>query len=135
MAYQGLGYEFAAVVPAVLATGLCKSLCTIQLPDGVLIGAGQPSGVFANVTGLVDLMVMSAPEAEARIQSQEIKSLEDIQLFSPRHVWLAGYYPAIEPLCGQGARAVIDGTAFDLMGAEADSQFQTTRISVRTSAL
>jgi hypothetical protein len=135
MAYQGLGYEFAAVVPAVLATGLCKSLCTIQLPDGILIGAGQPSGVFEDVAGLVGLIVMSAPLNETRLTSAETKSIDNVQVFSPRHVWLAGYYPQIEGLVGQGAIAVIDGTPMDLMGAEADSQFQTTRISVRTSAV
>ena len=132
---QGFGYELAAVVPTVLATGLCDSFCTIQLPDGALIGAGQPSGIYDNVGGLVDIPVISAPLNEVRIQSQEIRRLEDIQLFSPRHVWLAGYFPIIEPMCSQGARAVINGVAYDLMGAEADSQLRTTRISIRTSAL
>lgn len=132
---QGLSYEFAAVVPAVLATGLPDSLCTIQLPDGFLIGAGQPSGVYNDVAGLVGLIVMSAPLNEARIEAAETKTLENVQVFSPRHVWLAGYYPQIEPLCAQGALAVIDGVAFDLMGSEADSQFRTTRIAVKTSAL
>lgn len=132
---QSLSYEFAAVVPAVLATGLCDSFCTIQLPDGILTDAGQPSGVFAPVAGLVGLIVMSAPQTDARIQAAEVKSIENIQTFSPRHVWLAGYYPIIEGLVTQGAQAVIDGTAYDLLGAEADSQFRTTRIAIRSSGV
>lgn len=132
---QSLAYEFAAVVPAVLATGLCDSLCTIQLPDGILIGAGQPSGNFLSVAGLINLVVMSAPMSEARIQADEVKSLDDIQTFAPRHVWLAGFYPTIESLATQGAQAVIDGVAYDLMGGEADSQFRTTRIAIRSSGL
>jgi hypothetical protein len=132
---QSLGYEFLAVVPEVLATGLCDSLCNINLPDGVLIDAGQPSGNWVAVAGLQNLVVISAPMSEARIQAMENKSEDEIQTFAPRHVWLAGYYPQIEGLTVQGAQAVIDGTQFDLLGAEADSQFQTTRLSVRTSGL
>lgn len=132
---QSLAYEFAAVVPAVLATGLCDSLCSIQLPDGVLIGAGQPSGNYIAIAGLTNLVVVSAPESEARIQANENRTIDEVQSFAPRHVWVAGFYPQIETLAAQGAQAVIDGTTFDLMGAEADSQFHTTRLSVRTSGL
>jgi hypothetical protein len=132
---QTLAYEFAAVVPMVLETGLCDSLCAIQLPDGVLIGAGQPSGNYIAVAGLTNLVVISAPMSEARIQANENKSEDEVQSFAPRHVWVAGFYPQIETLAAQGAQAFIDGTAFDLIGAEADSQFQTTRLSVRTSGL
>lgn len=132
---QGLAYEFLAVVPAVLATGLCDSLVSIQLPDGVLIDAGQPSGTYVPVAGLQNLVVMSAPMSEARIEAIENKSEDEVQSFAPRHVWVAGFYPQIEALAAQGAQAVIDGVAVDLLGSEADSQFQTTRLSVRTSGL
>lgn len=132
---QSLSYEFAAVVPAVIATGITDSLCTIQVPDGNLVDAGQPSGVFVNVAGLVNLVVMSAPLSELRLQANEVKQLEDIQSFAPRHVWLAGFYPTIQDYAEKGAQAVIDGAVFDLLGSEVDSQFQTTRIAVRTSGL
>ena len=132
---QGLSYELAAVVPTILETGICQSLCTIQIPDGLLVDAGQPSGNFVNVSGLSNIVVISAPMAEARLQSTEMKALEDIQQFSPRHVWLAGYYPIIDQFVPQGARAVIDGTVYDLLGSEADSQSQTTRIALRTSGV
>ncbi len=134
--YQGLGYELAAVVPTVLATGICKSLCTIQQPDGVLIDAGQPSGNYLDVPGLVNIVVLSAPLSELRLQASEQKALEDIQTFAPRHVWLAGYFPLLAGIGAEdGWQAVVDGTTFDLLGSECDSQTQTTRIAVRTSGM
>ena len=134
--FQGFGYELAAVVPTVLATGLCQSLCTIQQPDGMLIDAGQPSGNFIDVPGLQNIQVLSAPLSELRLQASEIKALEDIQTFAPRHVWLAGYFPLLSGIGAEdGWQAVIDGTMFDLLGSECDSQMQTTRIAVRTSGM
>lgn len=131
-----LGYTMQAVVPAVLATGLCVSLCTIQQPDGVLIDAGQPSGNFVNCEGLVDMPCMSAPMSEARIQASEQKGLEDIQTFAPRHVWIAAWCPQLDDIgTTDGWQAVIDGVAFDLLGAESDSQSKSTRIAIRNSGL
>lgn len=132
---QSLSYEFEAVVPTVLATGIADSLCSIQLPSGILTGAGQPDGTFVAIDGLTDLVVMAAPQSDARIQSAEVKELDNIQVFSPLHVWLAGYYPQIGGYVIQGARAVINGVVYDLLGSETDSQFQTTRISVRSNGM
>ena len=132
---QTLAYEFLEVVPTVVATGLCNSLCTVQLPDGQLTGAGQPSGTFVNVSGLVNLTVMSAPMSEARIQATEMKELEDIQSFAPQQVWVAGFYPQVEGLAEKGAQVLLNGTAYDLMGAECDSQFQMTLLAIRNSGL
>lgn len=132
---QSLSYEFAAVVPAVRATGITPSLCTIQQPDGNLIDAGQPSGNFVNVPGLVNLVCMSAPMSEARLQATDVRALEDIQSFVPHHVWLAGYYPQIQSYAENGAQAVIDGKTYLLLGAETDSQMQTTRLSIRETSV
>jgi hypothetical protein len=132
---QGQSYKFAAVVPTVLAAGITPSRCTMQLPDGTLTAGGQPSGNWVDIAGLVSLVVMNAPATAGKLTSAEMKAEADIQAFSPRHVWIAGYYPAIDPLPGKGARAVIDGTPYDLLGAESDSQMYTTRISIRTSTV
>lgn len=133
---QGLmAYSIAAVMPAALATGLFVSLCTIQQPDGALIDAGQPSGNFVNVAGLVNLKCMDAPASDIRVQATEHKSVENIQNFSPMHVLLQGYYPQIETGVGKGWRALIDGVALDILGVESDSQRQMTRMEVRTSAI
>lgn len=133
-----IGLSIAAVVPQVLATGLCKSLCTIQVPDGVLIDAGQPSGNYTSVAGLINLIVMSAPTTSGdspRPGAEEQKTEANVQSFAVRHVWLAGFYPLIQDYCIDGAQVVIDGLAFDLLGAECDSQAQTTRLHVRTTGL
>jgi hypothetical protein len=134
---QDFSYEFAAVVPTVVAAGLCVSLCTIRMPDGLLVDAGQPSGTYVDVPGLVDIPCVAPPMNEARLQATEIKALEEIQAFSPKHVWLSGYFPQLDPGPGveQGWIAVIDGNVYDIMGAEPDSQKQMTRMGVRLSGM
>lgn len=128
-------YSIAGVMPAALATGLFVSLCTIQQPDGLLIGAGEPSGNFVNVAGLVNLKCMNAPLSDSKVSADEKKTEQDIQDFSPTHVLLQGWFPAIETGISQGWIAVIDGVATDILGVESDSQKQMTRLEVRTSGL
>lgn len=135
MAYQGLGYMLAGVMPQARATGLFVSLCTLQQPDGILIGAGQPSGVYTDVTGLVDIPCMAAPTGDSRITSSEEKTLDDTQVFSPMHVLLDDYYPSISQGVVDGWRAVIDDVNYDLLGSENDSQAKMTRLIVRMSGV
>lgn len=135
MNQEVMSYSVEAVMPAALATGLFVSLCTIQQPDGNLIQAGQPSGTFVNVAGLVNLPCMAPPEASNRITANEVKSEHEIQTFSDLHILLNGWYPQIEDGVVNGWKAVIDGTQFDIMGAESDSQAQMTRMVVRFSGL
>ena len=125
----------ANVMAAAQRTGLFVSLCTIQQPDGVLIDAGQPSGNFIPVSGMVNIPCMAPPESTIRINASEVKSEANIQSFSELHILLSGWYPALEDGVSMGWRAVIDGQAFDLMGAESDSQGQMTRLVVRFSGL
>ena len=133
---QGLGYEMAAIPAAVIAEGLCPSLCTIRQPDGLLIDAGQPSGTYQDVDGLVDIPCMNAPMSEARMSATEIKKMSEIQAFNPRHVWLAGAYPSVASVGPKdGWIAVVDGSVYDLLGADIDSQGVTTRLSLRSSGL
>lgn len=133
---QTLAYEFAAVIPAVLAGGLCPSLCTIRQPDGLLIDAGQPSGTYQDVAGLVNIACTNAPMSEARMSSSETKSMANVQAFNPRHVWLAGSYPSVASIGPKdGWIAVVDGSVYDLLGADIDSQNVTTRLSLRSSGI
>jgi hypothetical protein len=132
---QDIGWDIADVMDLAVSTGLFVSLCTAQAPDGLLIDAGQPSGNYVNVTGLVDIPCMNAPMSEAKLQAAEIKALADIEAFSPRHVLLSGYYPAFDDGVHLGWRVVIDGTPYDLMGSEGDSQSQMTRLACRTSGV
>ena len=115
------------------ASPLFPSLCTIQYPDGLLVDAGQPSGNYVIV--LANIPCTAPPMSSARIMATEVKDLEDIQAFAPRHVLLNGYYPLIVAEVSDGWQAVIDGIVFDLLGAESDSQHQMTRLGVRTSGM
>ena len=130
-----MGYTLPQVMPAAIATGLFDSLCTIQQPDGILIDAGQPSGNYVNVSGLVNIPCMAPPMSEARIQADEMRALEEIQAMRPLHVLLSGYHPSIEDGVSKGWIAVVDGEVLTLLGAESDSQRQMTRLSVRFSGV
>jgi hypothetical protein len=132
---QSISYEIAAVTQQVLASGVPTSLCTLQEPDRILIDAGQPSGNYSDIAGLIDLVVISAPVSSSAIHSDEKRSIDEVQAFAPRYVTILGYYPQITGGVLLGWRAVIDGTPFDLLGAEPDSQRQTTRLSVRLTGL
>jgi hypothetical protein len=126
---QGIQYEISQVMPQAYAIGLFVSLCTIQRPSGNLDAAGYPDGAWVNVPGLVGIACMNAPPSQARVQATEIKQLADTLAVSPRHILLNGYFPAIVP----NDRAVVDGTAFDILGAESDSQSGQTRLELRTA--
>lgn len=136
--YQGLGYDFADVVPAVLASGIVNSLCTFQAPDGVLIGAGQPSGVYVDVAGYVGIQCMDAPTSDMRITADERKSIDQVESDNSSHIWLAGYYPEVND--NTVWRAVITDAAgnvtiYDVLGAEGDSQAKTTRVKVQVATV
>jgi hypothetical protein len=139
---QGLQYELDAVMPAATLTGLFVSLCTIQQPDGNYGPSGAPSGVFVDVAGLVNIPCIDAVPSTLRVQATEVKSLEDIMSKGLRHVLLNDYYPMLVEVLsvsegqdvtavGLGWRAVVDGTVYDLMGAEPDSQSQMVRLSLQ----
>ena len=116
-------------MPVAYALGTFVSLCTIQRPSGNLDAAGYPDGTWANVAGLVNIPCQNAPPSQARVQATEIKQLADTLAVSPRHILLNDYFPAIVPQ----DRAVVDGTAFDIIGAESDSQSGQTRLELRTA--
>jgi hypothetical protein len=130
-----LGYTLPEVMPAAIATGCFDSLCTIQAPDGILIDAGQPSGNYVNVAGLVNIPCMAPPMSEARLQATEIRAMDDIQAFAPLHVLLNAWYPQIKENVANGWIAIVDGEVLTLLGAESDSQRQMTRLAVRFAGL
>jgi hypothetical protein len=129
--YQGLHYDIAAVMPEALATGLFVSVVTIQEPDGVFVGSGQSSGNWVDVSGLVNIKAMNAPISDSKILADEVKTLAETMAVNLRHVLLDGYYPQIEP----GQRAFMDGVYWDILGAEADSQSQMTRLHLELATL
>lgn len=117
-----------------LASGLFKSLVTIQVPDGAYTDNGFPSGDYVDVEGLVDLCAMVAPPSVARIPPSTSKTLSLQQAMNAAHVLLGGYYPTAETAWRQGGRAVVDGVIYpaqDILAVESDSQSTQTRMYIR----
>lgn len=144
--YQGISRELAQVMPEAIATGLFSTtLCTVQTPSGIIGNSGAPDGTFVDLTGVTDIQCMSAPPSIARIQATDLKSLQEIMNIGLRHVLLAGYYPQIVAAVAAGARAVmttfdsagslIETTTYDILGAEADSQVQMTRMEIKLASI
>lgn len=127
MALQTLQADIQAVMQSVRGEGLDVGVITIQQADGNYDAAGAPSGVYINVPGLVGLRCQAAPPSNARIQATEVKALAEIASLQIKHVLLDGYYPQI----AANMRGVLNGTPHDILGAEADSQAQMTRLMLR----
>ena len=130
--YQEIIYELEQVLGEAVNTDLFASLVTIQAPDGNVGPSGAPSGTWVNVAGLVGIACMDEAPSMARIQATEVKALAEIMSLNLRHVLMSGYYPQIVT----SMRAVMtkpDSTVviFDILGAEADSQTQMTRMQMR----
>ena len=128
---QNFSNEIGQVMVEALDTGLFVSLCTIQQPDGNLGPSGAPSNTFVDIVGLINIPCMDAVPSETRIQATEVKDLAEILSKGLRHVALNGYYPQIIPGVGLGWRAAVDGTIYDLLGAEPDSQGTQTRLHLQ----
>src|SRR3974390_591549 len=134
---QSLLYELNQVMPDSIETGLFSSLFTAQAPDGAQLAGGAPSGIYGNVAGLVNIPCMAPPPSTARVQATEVKALTEITSSELHHVLLDDWYPALDAgwrgddVSGTGGwRCVIDGTVYDILGVESDSQSQMTRVSV-----
>lgn len=123
--------SIAAVMPAVRASGLLVSLCTITVPpDSTTFdegGAPDPNVAYIDLAGHVDIPCMDAPIHTGGGGSvTEVKSMQDIQAVNLRIVVLDDYYPAIIP----DYRAVVDGVVYDIVNAENDSQRQYTHLTL-----
>lgn len=132
--YQGLGLNRTNIMADALATGLFVSLCTIQDPPTDISPDGSlPLNVDADWTDvLVGIRCMNAPLGfKDVIQANELKMPNETLALGPRHVLLEGCYPSIH----SGQRAVIDGVAHDILGAESDSQRVMTRLYTRVADL
>ena len=137
---QSLTYEIEAVMHNAIISGLFVSEATIQQPDGNYVGAGQPSGNWTPITGLIGIPCMDAPRSTGeRLTADEQKSTPEIQSRIFRHVLLNGFYGDLIPWGDVGSRpalqAVITGrddvaVTYELVGVESDSQQQMTRLAL-----
>lgn len=131
MSWNPIASAVAAVMPAAIATGLFTSSCTIQRPDGLTKGAGQPSGVY--ITVLADIQCMKAVPGFSAIVANEKKTIEENQATGLWHVLLNGYYPEASP-DGQiptDWRALVDGVYYDILAVDHDSQNTQTRLELQ----
>lgn len=132
---QSLQSEISQVMPQAVATGLYRSLATFQAPDGTQGPTGEPTGTYTPVDGLVNIPCMDAPSSMAFIRALEEQSVTDILAKGLRRVALNGYYPAAIAGWRQGWRVIVDGTVYDILGAEADSQRTQTRMELQLASL
>ncbi len=119
------------VMPRAVATGLYRSRCTATEANGTT-PYGQPD--WTNpipIAGLINIQCMDAVPSTARIQATEVKGLEDIMAKGYRHISLDGYYPQFVAGTGLGWRVTVDGTTYDLLGSEPDSQNSQTRLMLQ----
>ena len=127
-----------------VAGGTFKSICTIQQPSGNLTPAGAPDGTYVDVAGLVDIVCQAAPTSVGGIRAAEQKSMAEILSMNELHVLLDNYYGDVVITGTNGVtyfgpqpqmRAVIDGTPFDIVGVESDSQHTQTRMEVKKAGI
>lgn len=135
MAFDFIRSAINAVMPAARATGLAVSLMTIQAPNGVLGPSGAPSGDYDDVAGLVDIECMNAPQppSEIKLGSMEFRTSGEVTAVADRHVLCMDYYPTLETNWRYGARAVIEGIQYNVIGAESDSQHTQTRVALQVA--
>ncbi len=133
---QNIQLDLAGVMPAVRATGLLRSLCTIQVPptseEFGESGAMDPATPWTDLTDHVDIPCMDAPiQTGDAVSLAKVKAMSEILEKATRHVLLDGYYPLIQ----QNYRAIVDGLTYEIFEAEADSQRIMTRLALQINSI
>lgn len=141
--YQGFALDAAAVIQAVVDSGLMVSLMTVKEPPSTLTetGAQKDLSDYITVSGLSNIQCLDAPDNLGSSFSAWEKSNPDlVGSTARRHVLLNGYYPQFSPSTNWGDAgwiAVVTNTntgetrTYDIRGAESDSQQTQTRVSLR----
>lgn len=130
------------VMPMVRRSGLLVSLATFEVlrgattedPAGTLDDSGFPEYVYDPVDGLVDIPCMFSTTATGgnSVGASESKGLEESKLNAPKILVLDRRYPTAETGWRAGWRVTVDGTQYDVMGVEPDSQGQYTHALCRS---
>lgn len=121
------------------ASGVLSSLCTVQRRIGAVSNFGQPDlSNWVDVAGLTNLVCMLSVQSTYRPNQQGTKRMPtDFELEAERHLYINGYYPNIlaqySILVWPQTGTVADAIRYEIMsGSENDSQYQTTRLALRT---
>ena len=99
------------------------STCTIREAAWVLDSVGEEEPTWADLYVAIPCTI--APEKGRG--DGEVKQADGTFTFATHHVTLAGCYPLITTKM----KAVVNGTALDILLAETDSQAETTRLACR----
>jgi hypothetical protein len=130
---QSVQIDLASVMPAVRASGLQRSLCTIQTPPESDTfgesGAMDPATPWTDLADHVDIACIASPletsDSMAQLQG-EVRTMPQIMVKLTKHVLLDDCYPLILA----EYRAVVDGVAYNITKAEPDSQAKMTRLAL-----
>jgi hypothetical protein len=129
---QSATADYGEVLGAVAQAGLFSATCSINAPPEITNDEGQVNlSAFTPVPSLQNLPCMIAPVMINTPPDYERKTQLQIDQQGVFHVLLDGYYPAIL----QKYQAVINGTAYDILTVESDSQQIMTRLRVREYSL
>jgi hypothetical protein len=129
---QGFQNAIAQVMPTARLTGLFSSLATFYQPVKTQGPTGNYLGTYTAVSSMTNIPCMDAPESTGRLMATEVKTDPNVLSEWFRHVLLDRYYSfagnAATPL---GWQVDVDGTRYDLLGAESDSQRTQTRLRLQ----
>ncbi len=132
MNQAAMNYPFSQIMPQAMAGGWFPSLATLQttaqFPQGP---TGNPSGGFANVAGVVNIPCKDAPPSIARVQATELKVVAEIMAKGLRHILLNKCFINATEWAGWGARMIVDGINYEVLGAENDSNTIQTRVDLQ----
>jgi hypothetical protein len=131
--YQGLGLAIDSAITQAYATGLLSSLATIQQRTNTVSATGQPNlSTWTNIAGLVNIACQFSIQRPAMPNpSATMREPQQFDTLTQYHVLLDGYYPQIL----QEHQAVVNGTAYEIMAVESDSQQTMTRLALREYSL
>jgi hypothetical protein len=131
--YQGLGLAIDSAITQANATGLLSSLATIQQRTNTVSATGQPNlSTWNNIADLVDIPCQFSIQRPAMPNpSATVRMPQQVDTLTQYHVLLNGYYPQIL----QEHQAVVNGTAYEILAVEPDSQQTMTRLALREYSL
>ena len=130
---QGILYELGQVLSGVEELGLFNSECTIQQRTNTVSPTGQPDLTdWVNRAGLVDIPGMFSIQRPAMPNTTAtVRTPQQLDTLTLYHLLLDGYFPQIL----QQNQAVVNGTPYEIMAVESDSQFTQTRLAIRSYTL
>lgn len=128
---QTIAFATGTLMSHAQLPGTFASLATFQSPDSGQGSTGNPPGTYSNVAGLVNVPCMDAPPSMARIQATEVKEVAEILSKGLRSVLLNQCFTDAPNWSGKAYRVLVDGVAYDLLGAENDSQGVMTRCNLQ----